>query len=221
MIQIDHFTYSPFQENTYLLFDETNECIIIDPGTYDKAERDEMDSFIEERGLKVVMLFNTHCHLDHIFGNQHVVEKYKVPFIMHEADLPTLAMGEQSAHLYGLNYTPSPQPTSFVKEGDTVKFGNSELEVIFVPGHCPGHVALVSPVQRFVIAGDVLFKGSVGRVDLPGGHGPTLARSIKEKMYKLDDDFMVYPGHGPSTTIGFERKNNPFVSESASLFEGE
>jgi hydroxyacylglutathione hydrolase len=217
MIQIDHFTFNPFQENTYLLFDETGECIIIDPGMYDQQERDTFDGFIEERGLKPVMLFNTHCHIDHVMGNNHCAQKYNLELVAHKADIPTLKGGEQAAHLYGLNYDTSPDPTQFVEEGDVIRFGSSEVEVVFVPGHCPGHVALVSHLQRFVIGGDVLFKGSVGRVDLPGGDGATLAKSIQEKFYKLDDETLVYPGHGPATTIGFERKNNPFVSESGTF----
>lgn len=184
---------------------------------YDKDEREEFDSFIKQKGLKPVILFNTHCHLDHIFGNDHCADKYDLKLVAHKDDLKTLEMGETTAHLYNMNYTPSPQPAEFVVEGDIINFGNSELEITFVPGHCPGHVALISHLQRFVIGGDVLFKGSVGRVDLPGGDGPTLAKSIQEKFYTLDDEYLVYSGHGPVTTIGFEKKNNPFVSESAAL----
>jgi hydroxyacylglutathione hydrolase len=211
MITIQSFTFGPFQENTYVLYDETNECIIIDPGCYDKDERTELANYIEEKKLKPVKLINTHCHLDHVFGNGFVAGKYNVQLEIHKQDKQVLDAFLMTASLYGLNADPSPQPSIYLNEGDTIKFGNSELEIVFTPGHSPGSITFYSSAQKFMIAGDVLFYGSIGRTDLPGGNYETLINSIKNKLFPLGDDYTVYNGHGPSTTIGFERLNNPFL----------
>ncbi len=211
MIQVHYFTFNGFQENTYVLFDESKECIIIDPGCYSNEEEQALTQFIVQNGLKPVKLINTHCHIDHVLGNSFVANKYNVGLEMHEKDLPTLHATPEYGHLYGFNIDKSPEPTVLLKEGDKVKFGNSELDVLFTPGHCAGHITLVCGKQKFMIAGDVLFYGSIGRTDLPGGDYDTLISSIKTKLLPLGDDFKVYSGHGPSTTIGFERNNNPFL----------
>jgi glyoxylase-like metal-dependent hydrolase (beta-lactamase superfamily II) len=212
MIKIDHFTFGPFQENTYVLSDETRQCVIIDPGCYTEAERAELKNHISAAGLKPVKLLNTHCHVDHVFGNKFVSELYKVGLEIHEKDLPVLHSLMEVAHVYQLNAEPSPEPVTFFNEGDTIKFGNSKLDILFCPGHSPGHVVFVCRDQKFVIGGDVLFYGSIGRTDLPGGHYQTLIESIKTKLFPLGDEYTVYSGHGPETNIGFERRNNPFLS---------
>lgn len=211
MISIQPFIFGPFQENTYVLYDETNECIVIDPGCYDNNERNELVAFIEKKSLKPVKLINTHCHLDHIFGNGYIAEKYNLKLEINKNDKPVLDSFLMTASLYGLNAEPSPQPSVYLEEGDIIKFGNSTLDIVFTPGHSPGSITFYNKDQKFMIAGDVLFYGSIGRTDLPGGNHATLISSIKNKLLPLGDDFKVYSGHGPSTTIGFERMNNPFL----------
>lgn len=211
MIQIHSFPFGPFQENTYVLFDETKECVIIDPGCYDNRERAELAAFIENKQLKPVRLLNTHCHLDHIFGNGFVCEKYNLKPEFNSLDQRIFDAYLTTADLYNLNAEPSPQAGNFLNEGDVVKFGNSQLEIVFTPGHSPGSITFYEKDQKFMIAGDVLFYGSIGRSDLPGGDHDTLIQSIKEKLLPMGDEFKVYSGHGPATTIGFERLNNPFL----------
>lgn len=211
MISIKFFVFGPFQENTYILYDETKECIIIDPGCYDNRERAELAGFIEDNKLKPVKLINTHCHLDHVFGNGFVADTYTLKLEINKQDQPVLDSYLMSAKMYGLNAAPSPQPSVFLNEGDTISFGNSILEILFTPGHSPGSITFYNREQQVMIAGDVLFYGSIGRSDLPGGNSATLISSIKNKLFPLGDNYTVYSGHGPSTTIGFERKNNPFL----------
>lgn len=211
MISIKSFVFGPFQENTYILYDETKECIIIDPGCYDNRERAELDGFIEDNKLKPVKLINTHCHLDHVFGNGFVADTYTLKLEINKQDQPVLDSYLMSAKMYGLNAAPSPQPSVFLNEGDIISFGNSTLEILFTPGHSPGSITFYNREQQVMIAGDVLFYGSIGRSDLPGGNSATLISSIKNKLFPLGDNYTVYSGHGPSTTIGFERKNNPFL----------
>ena len=212
MIQIQSFIFNGFQENTYLLFDETKECIIIDPGCYDEQEQKTLEKFIAENELKPVQLINTHCHIDHVLGNNFVAHKWNLDLAMHELDLPTLHSVKDYCTVYGFqNYEESPQPTRFLEEGGQIKFGKSTLDILFTPGHAPGHIVLHSSKQHFVIGGDVLFQMSIGRTDLPGGDFDTLITSIKEKLFSLDDETTVYCGHGPSTNIGFEKANNPFL----------
>lgn len=211
MIQIDFFTFNPFQENTYILHDETKECIIVDPGCYSPSEKKVLADFIKAKELKPVMLVLTHAHIDHVLGNSFVNETYGLSPVMNPIEIAGLRGVPQYAHIYGINADPSPEPESFIDEGDSIKFGNSILNVLFTPGHSAGSVSLISKEQKFIIAGDVLFNGSIGRTDLPGGDYNTLIASIKNKLLPLGDDFKVYSGHGPETSIGFERKNNPFL----------
>ena len=160
MIQIHHFVFSAFQENTYILYDDTKACIIIDPGCNSVSEEQALSQFIEQKDLRPVRLINTHAHLDHIFGNQFVAEKYGLGVELHEGELPLLINAPRIAELYGVNMTPSPEPASFIKEGDTVNFGQSSLRTLLVPGHSPAHLCFYSEEQGFVIAGDTLFYGS-------------------------------------------------------------
>lgn len=212
MISVKKLTFNPFQENTYLVFDETNECIIIDPGCYELHEQEELIHFIETNELKPIKLISTHSHIDHVLGNKFVMDTYKIDLQIHKLDLQTLLSVPTYAGNYGFtNYQACEAPTSFFEEGDKIKFGNSELDILFVPGHAPGHVAFVAKEEKFVINGDCLFYGSVGRVDLPGGDAATLVNSIKTKLFALSDDFVVYCGHGPETSIGFEKQNNRFL----------
>ena len=211
MITVYSFAFGPFQENTYVLHDETGECIIIDPGCYDKQEREELSAYIALNSLKPVRLINTHCHIDHVVGNKYVSQTYNLKLEINEHDLPILNSLMMVAAMYNLQAEPSPEPSVFLNEGDKVTFGNSSLDILFTPGHSPGSITFYSISQKIMIVGDVLFYGSIGRTDLPGGNYETLIQSIQNKLLPLGDEYVVYNGHGPSTTIGFERKNNPFL----------
>lgn len=210
MIQIQNFVFNPFMENTYIVYDETKEALIIDPGCYENEERKELDDFISENGLKITELINTHCHIDHVFGNAYVKKKYGLKLKIHKEDEATLRSVEVYAPAYGFQNYQTSQADVFFEEGDIVSFGNSELEVLFTPGHAPGHVVLFNKEEKVCIGGDVLFDGSIGRTDLPGGDYDTLISSIKDKLFLLPDDVVVYPGHGGVTTIKKEKESNPF-----------
>lgn len=212
MSVVASFTFNPFQENSYIIYDETKEAIIIDPGCYTQVERDQLMDFVKEGGLRPVKLINTHCHLDHVFGNQFVADQYNLGLEIHEGELPVLESVPQVAQMYGVpNVTPSPAPSNFLKAGDKISFGNTNLDILFTPGHSPASISFYNAKEQYVIAGDVLFQGSIGRTDLPGGDFQTLIKSIKEQLFPLGDDVVVYSGHGPQTTIGNERKSNPFL----------
>ncbi|BDD07863.1 MBL fold hydrolase [Fulvitalea axinellae] len=216
MIHIKAFAFNPFAENTYVLYDETKEAVIIDPGCISQAERDTLAGFIESEGLKVVKLINTHCHIDHVLGNSFVKKTYGVELGANEIEAETtLAMAPAHAQGFGMTEYEHATPDYFINEGDRIKFGNSELNTLFVPGHAPGHLAFVSYSQKFVIGGDVLFRGSIGRVDLPGGDINALLDSIKTKIFSLGNDYIVYPGHGEPTDVAFEKENNPFCGARA------
>jgi glyoxylase-like metal-dependent hydrolase (beta-lactamase superfamily II) len=212
MIQVHSFTFNAFQENTYILFDETKECVIIDPGCYEKEEKDELTSFIEAENLKVKEILNTHCHVDHVLGNKFVKEYYKVRLAHHRLDEATYRAVKVYAPNYGFNMYDETTAEWFIEEGDKIRFGNSELDILFVPGHAPGHIAFYNLKDKVCIGGDVLFYDSVGRTDLPGGDFGTLINSIHHKLFNLPDDTTVYPGHGPKTTIGREKKYNRFCA---------
>ena len=212
MITVKKFVFNPFLENTLVLYDESSECIIIDPGCESAAEREMIVSYIAENQLTPIKVVNTHCHIDHILGISFIAENYSVPVYIHRADLPLIERSMDQAEIFGLELSEAPAVTDFLEDGDPAGFGNSELRVLHVPGHSPGGIALYNGEQKFLIAGDVLFQGSIGRTDLPGGDYETLIRGIKEKLLILDEDTLVYSGHGPETTIGEEKNNNPFLS---------
>jgi glyoxylase-like metal-dependent hydrolase (beta-lactamase superfamily II) len=212
MLQLQSFTFNPLQENTYVLFDETNECVIIDPGCYGQEEQYELTDFIETHELKVVKLLNTHCHVDHVLGNAFVKNHFKTQLYIHVNDLPVLKAVKVYAPHYGIFQYEESEPDAFLKEGEAIAFGNQSLQVLFVPGHAPGHVAFYHPETKILIGGDVLFYNSIGRTDLPGGDFDTLINSIHQKFFTLPDDVTVYPGHGPETTIGYEKRTNPFCA---------
>lgn len=211
MVHIESFTFNPFSENTYVLSDESGEAVIIDPGCYTKAEYQQLYDYIETNSLKPVKIINTHAHIDHVLGIAAVKGKYNIPFSLHKLDEPLLKAVKTYAPNYGFAQFDEPEIDHYLEEGDLVKFGNSALKVIFVPGHAPGHVAFVNDEQQFVIGGDVLFRNSVGRTDLPGGDMGILLNSIRFKLFTLGDNYTVYAGHMEPTTIGYEKKNNPFL----------
>jgi len=211
-MQIKKFTFNPVQENTFVLFDETNECVIIDAGCYFENERKELDQFLAEKQLKPVRLINTHCHFDHIMGITHCRIKYKVPFEIHPDEEILVEHAVDHGDRFGIPMEPVDAPDAYFKEGDRITFGNSYLEVIEAPGHSPGGVVFYNPEQKILIAGDVLFYGSIGRTDLPGGSYEQLTGNIKTKLLTLPEETVAYCGHGPETTIGFEKNNNPFLT---------
>ena len=213
MLRVKYFVFNAFEENTYVLFDdETRECVIVDPGCYEKEECEELADFIEQNKLSVRVLLNTHCHLDHVLGNYFVKDRYKVKLLIHELDLPVLKAATVYAPGYGIHQYTETIPDAFLKEDEEISVGKHALKVLFVPGHAPGHVAFYNAESKIVIGGDVLFYQSVGRTDLPGGNYDVLINSIHHKFFTLPDDVTVYPGHGPETTIGFEKKMNPFCA---------
>lgn len=212
MIHIKSFTCNPYQENTYLLYDESNECVIIDPGMYSGDEQNAVLKFIAENKLKPVLLLNTHCHIDHVLGNKFVFDTYGLLPQFHEGEKALLTAVVSYAPQMGIRYEVSPLPEIYLEQNGHVEFGNSRLDFIFAPGHSPAHLCFYSKADKFVIGGDVLFYQSIGRTDLPGGNHDQLLKSIRENLFTLPDEVKVYPGHGPSTTIGFEKVNNPFLN---------
>lgn len=211
MLKIETFTFNPFQENTYVLYNEKGNAMIMDPGTYFPAEVQTLKEFILRRGLRPVQLINTHCHLDHIFGNKYMAETHGLTPQIHPDEEALHAKSAVFAAQYGLEFDPYAGDFIYLNEGDKVTMDEDELEVILVPGHSPGSLAFYCRSQQFVISGDALFLESIGRTDLPGGDHGQLLHSIKEKLFNLPPETVVYPGHGPRTTIEHERKNNPFV----------
>ncbi len=213
---VQTFTFNPFQENTYVIYDETREAAIIDPGCYDPAEQKVLDQFVIQNKLIVKYLLNTHCHIDHVLGNAHVVAKYAVPFLIHQKEETLLRAVKTYASNYGFQQYHEALPSGYLVEGDKINFGKTELEVIFLPGHSPGHVGFYHRTDKVILSGDVLFEGSIGRTDLPGGNFNTLIDSIHKKLFILPDDVIVYSGHGNSTTLAEEKNTNPFCALSLS-----
>ena len=210
-MKIHRFTFNDFAENTYVVWDETFECLIFDPGCNSLDERKQLKSFIDANCLNPVGLINTHCHIDHVLGNEFVARTYNLDLQSHEGEQVVLDACEMVSKMYGISYTPSPKIGSFLKEGDQLRFGETSFDILYTPGHSPASISFYNKEASILIAGDVLFQLSVGRTDLPGGDFDTLAKSIKTKLYVLPDETVVYPGHGAETTIGHEKKNNPFV----------
>ena len=211
MLTVQPFTFNPVQENTYVVYNEKGDCCIIDPGCYFASEEQELKDFIEKNGLQPVYLLNTHCHLDHIFGNRFVQKTFGLSLYLHKLEKPVLEHGPASGQLWQLPFDNYDGELNYLDEGEVVRIGEDELHVLFTPGHSPGSISFYNAEAKFVISGDVLFQGSVGRTDLPGGDFTILQESIKTKLYTLPADVIVYSGHGESTTIGDEMKTNPFV----------
>lgn len=211
MIKIKVFVFNPFQENTYLLFDQTKECVIIDPGCYSASEENALKKYVEEEQLKPMVCINTHTHIDHVLGNNFVYQTYGLKPVIHRAGLQILESAAEQGQLWGIDMNDTVLPGSFIEDRSVVSFGKSQLETLYTPGHADGSVCLVSHESRFVITGDVLFSGSIGRTDFPTGSFALLEESIRTKLYTLPDDYLVYPGHGPATTIGEEKSSNFFV----------
>ena len=211
MLVVKSFTFSPVQENTYVLYNEQKQCCIIDPGCYFPAEKDELKTGIEKAGLTPVLLLNTHCHLDHVFGNKFVHDTWGLDLHIHEKEKPVLDFAPLSGERWQLPFDNYDGPLVYLQEGNFIKIGDDALEIRFTPGHSPGSISFYSAESGFIIGGDVLFNRSIGRTDLPGGSMETLMDSIRTQFFTLPDETKVYSGHGPVTTVGYERGNNPFV----------
>ncbi|MFT3902819.1 MAG: MBL fold metallo-hydrolase [Niabella sp.] len=213
MLSIKRFEFNPIQENTYVLYNEQQQCCIIDPGCYFEEERNALKNFITENSLQPIYLLNTHCHLDHVFGNHFVAETWGLPLYMNEEEKFVLAFAPKSAEMYDLPFENFSGEKKYLKAGDIVRIGEDELKVLFTPGHSPGSISFYDEKDGFVISGDVLFSGSIGRTDLPSGDYDQLEQSIRTQLYTLPDAVKVYPGHGGGTSVGFEKNNNPFVRD--------
>ncbi|MEM1217287.1 MAG: MBL fold metallo-hydrolase [Bacteroidota bacterium] len=212
MASVVSFTFNPFQENTYLVIDDSKECAIFDPGCFDARERSILQQYIDAENLRPVRLINTHCHIDHVLGNRFVHETYHLPLEIHQGELPVLQACPQVAAMYGVPYPQeSPDPGRFIEVGEEILIGETRLQTLFTPGHSPASISFFCAEDEFLIAGDVLFFESIGRTDLPGGDHATLLESIRTQFFLLGDGVQVYPGHGPSTSIGYEKDHNPFL----------
>jgi glyoxylase-like metal-dependent hydrolase (beta-lactamase superfamily II) len=205
------FVFNPFYENTYVLWDDALQAIIIDPGCYEKYELDELDAFIQSHKLTVIAVVNTHCHIDHVLGNDAAKAKYKTKLWVPVNEKETYRAIPAYAPSYGFTGYHEAEVDEWYAEG-MLHFGEMSFQTIEVPGHSPGHMVLYHEASKTLIGGDVLFRQSIGRTDLPGGNHDALLKNIKEKLYTLPNDVTVYPGHGPKTTIGFEKQHNPFVN---------
>jgi len=210
-MKVKQFVFNDFQENTFLVYDDKKSCLIFDPGCNNSSERAELDSFILTNALNPIGLINTHCHIDHILGNAHVAEKYGLKLQAHEGEKPVLESGHMVSQMYGINYIESPEIGIFLDENTDLLLGDHVFKILFTPGHSPASISFYNAEHQILIGGDVLFHRSIGRTDLPGGNFDVLAHSIKEKIYTLPDETIVYCGHGPSTTVGEEKLENPFV----------
>jgi glyoxylase-like metal-dependent hydrolase (beta-lactamase superfamily II) len=212
MFAVKAFTFSPIQENTYLLYNEKGSALIIDPGCYFDEEREAVGSFLQQNNLKLQLLLNTHCHLDHVFGNKWIHETFGLLLHIHTNEKQVLDFAPASGLMWNMPFDHYNAELQYIREGEEILLNDDRLKVLFTPGHSPGHVCFYCEEQGFVIGGDVLFRQSIGRTDLPGGNHETLIRSIKTQLFTLPDETIVYSGHGPATTIGYEKIHNPFLS---------
>lgn len=212
MYNVKVLTFSPIQENTYILYNNEKDAIIIDPGCYGRDEEDQLRHFIDKEGLKLRLLLNTHCHLDHVFGMKFVAETWNLVPHFHRLEKPVLDYGPVAGLMWNLPFEVYSGAVVFLEEGDPTGLVGDPLQIFFTPGHSPGSISFYYEPGGFVISGDVLFRGSIGRTDLPGGDFDTLTSSIREKLYTLPDNTMVYSGHGGSTTVGAEKRTNAYVT---------
>jgi len=209
-MKIYKIVFSPIEVNTYILEDESGDCAIIDCGCYDRKESDRLADFIKNKNINPVLLLNTHCHLDHIFGNKFILERYNLRAFSNENDEMNRNDAVQHAMLFGLTMESPPEPAGFLTDNQIITFGRTELVALFVPGHTSGSLGFYSEKNNCVFTGDALFAGSIGRTDLPGGDYDTLIKSIRNKLFVLPPSTVVYPGHGNETTIEKEINSNPF-----------
>ncbi len=212
MIKIETFTFNLFAENTFVVWDEeTKEAAVVDPGTSSLAEEELLEDYITKNDLKIKYLINTHCHIDHILGCNFVKEKYNPKFLVPEKDVPLLHKGQVQAATFSLEFKEPPKPDGFIIEEEELQLGETKIKFLFTPGHTPGEYCIYFEEDKICITGDVLFREGIGRTDLWGGNYDQLIRSIETKLFTLPGDVTIYPGHGESSTINHEIKNNPFL----------
>ncbi len=211
MLYLKSFCFNPFQQNTYLIYDEEKTAYVIDPGNSNPSENNILKNFISENNLNLKRLLLTHAHIDHVLGNKFIFDTYGLLPEVHKDDLFFIEQMSRTAAMYGVNCEQSPMPEKFIQEGDSITLGKYTFDCLHTPGHSPGSISFYNKENKLLISGDVLFNRSIGRSDLPLGNHETLINSIKTKLLILNDDTRVYSGHGPSTTVGFERDNNPFL----------
>jgi len=212
MLYLKSFCFNPFQQNTYVLYDNAGSAFIIDPGNSTSSENTLLKAFIEEKKLKPKRLLLTHAHLDHVLGSRFVFDTYALLPEVHPEDEYFIERMEQTAAMYGVPCEPSPMPKEFLTHGQLISLGEYQLECIHTPGHSPGSISFFIRDQKILISGDVLFRESIGRSDLPKGDHPTLLFSIQNRLFPLGDEVKVFSGHGPSTTIAHEKAHNPFLN---------
>ena len=210
MLHIKSFAFNPFSENTYIVFNENKNAFIIDPGDFSEVENNILNQFIVDNELKVQNILLTHAHIDHVLGLQKAFDKYKVPILMHDLEKEILDRNPMDANRFGFFFKPFEGEISYLNENEIISLDDYEFQILHVPGHSPGHIAFYSEAQKFIISGDVLFEGSIGRTDLYKGDAQELLKSIREKLFVLEDETKVYNGHGNPTTVGFEKSYNPF-----------
>ena len=210
MLHIKSFAFNPFSENTYIIFNENKNAFIIDPGDFSEVENNILNQFIVDNELKVQNILLTHAHIDHVLGLQKAFDKYKVPILMHDLEKEILDRNPMDANRFGFFFKPFEGEISYLNENEIISLDEDDFKILHVPGHSPGHIAFYSEAQKFIISGDVLFEGSIGRTDLYKGDPQELLKSIREKLFVLEDETKVYNGHGNPTTVGFEKSYNPF-----------
>ncbi|MBI9036312.1 MAG: MBL fold metallo-hydrolase [Bacteroidales bacterium] len=211
MITIKTFAFNSFQVNSFVLHDATGSCVIIDPGCYTPAEKQTLKDYIDSNGLKPVKIIATHMHIDHILGLKFVADQYQIGLACHKDAEQFIRSAEGSATVFGFELEGTVNPDQYLEDETFFKFGDSSIRILHTPGHADGSICLVLEDEKVVITGDVLFRDSIGRTDLPTGDFDVLMESINTKLFTLDDGFKAYPGHGPATSIGHEKINNPFV----------
>ncbi len=211
MLTVKRFIFNPVQENTYVLYEGKDACCIIDPGCYFQEEKETLATWLKDHHLVPTLLLNTHCHLDHVFGNKWVADRYGLQLQFGEYEQPSFDFAPRSGEQWGMPFDQFSGEILYLKEGDLIVLGKDELEVLFTPGHSVGHVVFYNRPGGFIIGGDVLFRLGIGRTDIPGGDAETLLKSIRTKLFSLPAETIVYPGHGEPTTIGYEKEFNPFL----------
>jgi len=211
MGKIKKFIFNAFQVNTYLLYDESLDCIIIDAACYEEKEKEELRDYLSENKLKLVRNINTHCHIDHILGNAFIAEQYGIYPEYHEESVPFFLTAREIGSSFGYTIGKFPDPKGFIEGGNIISYGKNNLKVLYTPGHAAGSICLYNEKEGFVLSGDVLFKDTIGRTDLPSGNFNLLMNSIRKNLFILPDETIIYPGHGPETTIGYEKENNQFI----------
>ena len=212
MIQVKTYAFNPFQENTYLIYDETKKCVILDPGCFFPEEQKELTDFIAKNDLQPKYIIHSHGHVDHVLGSNYLRDHYNIQAIMHKDDLNILRRSKDFGEMIGITVEQPRDPEIFIEEGEKISFGSTSFDVLHLPGHSPGSIGLYNEKEHVIFAGDVLFRRGIGRTDLMGGDHMTLINNIKSKLLSLNDDTIIYPGHGETTTIKEEKRENPLLT---------